>query len=398
MEINSPILFIEINNTEYIFSVGVENDQENFEQIYKCNVPMQGIENYKITNFDLVFNKIKKNIYIIEQKINFTFKEVVLIINNFECSFINLTGYKKLNGSQILKENITYILNSLKSCIDETEDKKTILHIFNSKYSLNKKVIENLPIGLFGDFYSHELSFCLINNNDYENLNRILDNCNLKIKKSFLKSFVEGTLISNNNLDLSVFYQIKIDKNNSQLLYFENESLKFEQKFDFGSDLVVNDISKVTSLKFETVKQILSKEKFNKNISDEAFVKKDFFENDRYIKIKKKLLFDIAEARIKELSEIIISKNINLFEFNKKNKTIFLKINDKSHFNCLKEMYSFFFTTNNNFKVIYAKEISTTDVIQRANQLAHFGWKREAIPVTRTKKSIIARFFDLLFN
>ena len=146
------------------------------------------------------------------------------------------------------------------------------------------------------------------------------------------------------------------------------------------------------------MKQILSKEKFNKNISDEAFVKKDFFENDRYIKIKKKLLFDIAEARIKELSEIIISKNINLFEFNKKNKTIFLKINDKSHFNCLKEMYSFFFTTNNNFKVIYAKEISTTDVIQRANQLAHFGWKREAIPVTRTKKSIIARFFDLLFN
>ena len=242
------------------------------------------------------------------------------------------------------------------------------------------------------------MSFCLINNNDYENLNRIFDNCNLKIKKFFLKSFVEGTLISNNNLDLNAFYQIKIDENNSQLLYFENESLKFEQKFDFGSDLVLNDISKVTSLKFETVKKILSKEKFNKNISDEVFIEKEFFENDRYIKIKKKLLSDIAEARIKELSEIIINKNINLFEFNKKNKTIFLKINDKSHFNCLKEMYSFFFTTNNNFKVICAKEISTTDVIQRANQLTHFGWKREAIPVTRTKKSIIARFFDLLFN
>ena len=72
-----------------------------------------------------------------------------------------MSGFKKLNGTQILKENITYLLNSLKSIIDKTENKKNILHIFNSKYSLDKKEIENLPIGLF-DFYSQELSLSLI--------------------------------------------------------------------------------------------------------------------------------------------------------------------------------------------------------------------------------------------
>ena len=36
---------------------------------------------------------------------------------------------------------------------------KKIIHIFNSKYILDKKNIENLPIGLFGNFYSQELSF-----------------------------------------------------------------------------------------------------------------------------------------------------------------------------------------------------------------------------------------------
>ena len=51
--------------------------------------------------------------------------------------------------------------------------KKTIVHIFNSKYFLDKKEIENLPIGLFGDFYSQELSFSLLNSNDYKNLNNI---------------------------------------------------------------------------------------------------------------------------------------------------------------------------------------------------------------------------------
>ena len=69
-------------------------------------------------------SSIKKNILIIEQKIKFTFKELVIILDNFDISFLNFTGYKKLNGTQISKENITYILNSLKSCVDEFEEKK----------------------------------------------------------------------------------------------------------------------------------------------------------------------------------------------------------------------------------------------------------------------------------
>ena len=129
MEINSPILFIEINKSKYIFSVGEEDAQGDLKIICKFVEPIQGIEHYRITNIDLVFKNIKENIYKIEQKIDFIFKETILIINNFNCSFLNLSGFKKLNGSQILKENITFILNSLKSYLDETEDKKTILHI-----------------------------------------------------------------------------------------------------------------------------------------------------------------------------------------------------------------------------------------------------------------------------
>ena len=139
MEIKSPTLFLEINNYNSIFSVGDEDEDKNFKLIYKQIVSLQGIKNCKFIDFELTLNDLKKNIYIIEQKLNFTFKEITLIINNFNCSFANLAGFKKLNGSQILKENITYILNSLKSNIDVIENKKTILHIFNSKYCLDKK-------------------------------------------------------------------------------------------------------------------------------------------------------------------------------------------------------------------------------------------------------------------
>ena len=58
-------------------------------------------------NFELVYETIQK-IFYIEQKINFNFKEVILLINNFDCSIINLSGYKKLNGSQLVKEDNLY--------------------------------------------------------------------------------------------------------------------------------------------------------------------------------------------------------------------------------------------------------------------------------------------------
>ncbi len=397
MEIYSPKLFIEINNLEYTFVVGDKNKNNQFKLVYNHTVPTQGMPNYRVTDFDLVFNIIKKNIYLIEQELNFTFKDITLIIDNFNCSFINLTGFKRLNGSQILKENIIYILNSLKSKIDEVESKKTILHIFNSKYYLDKKKIENLPIGLFGDFYSHELSFILINNNDFKNLINIFDRCNLKINKILLKSFVEGSYRSNNNSDLDTFFQIKINKKNSQVFYFENDALKFEQNFNFGSDLILNDISKITSLKKDKVKKILLNSNLAQVAPGEEFIEKIYFENENYRKIKKKLIIDIAEARIKELSEIIITNNINFITY-QNNNTIFLQIDDKSNFKCFEDSYVLSFSKQKNFIVKFVENIEYKDFIYNANKLVQFGWKKEAVPVIHPKKSLIARFFNALFE
>ena len=49
----------------------------------------------------------------------------------------------------------------------------------------DKKYVENLPIGLFGDFYSQELSFFLINKNDHKNLLNILFITKIYINKVF---------------------------------------------------------------------------------------------------------------------------------------------------------------------------------------------------------------------
>ena len=167
-------LYLEINNQNFNFFVEESDGQKTSKILYETKVPLQGIDNNRIFDQEKTYSVIKEKIYFIEQKYKFTFKEIILILDYFNLSFTNITGFKKLNGSQILRENVTYILNTLKSYVNETETTKTVLHIFNSRFELDNKKIENLPIGLFGDFYSHELSFVLMNTNDYKKFNNYI--------------------------------------------------------------------------------------------------------------------------------------------------------------------------------------------------------------------------------
>ena len=394
----SPKLYLEINNSNLIFFVIEDDYQNDFKISYKLTTPLTGLLDNRITDLEKIFNCVKENIYKIEKKVNFTFKELVLILENFNPTFINLTGYKKLNGSQVSKENVTYILNTLKSCIDETEFKKTVVHIFNSKFFLDNKKIDNLPIGLFGDFYSHELSFILMNKNDYKNLKYVLDKCNLKIKKILIKSFIESAYLSNNNKNTETFFYIKIGDNNSKISFFENNSLKFEQAFSFGTEIIVNDITKITSLKKEDVKRILESVKLNQDIEENELLEKEYFKDGIYKKLKKKLIYEIIFARVKEISEIILFKNNNFSYYTKFAKTIFFELEGQCFKQSLKEIYKIAFANNDIFKLNLVDDLSDKNILDTANRLVHYGWKKEAIPITRIQKSLIARFFNAIFG
>ena len=394
---NTLSLFIEINRLEYIFSVGRPDQNNLFNIEKKISTPLKGIEKNKIVDFEIVYKILSENIYLIEQKTNFTFKEVILILDDFEFSYINLTGHKRLNGSQLLKENITYILNTLKSNISEYEKNKKIIHIFNNKFNLDKKDINNIPIGLFGDFYTHELSFFLMHKSDYKNLSNIFEKCNLKIQKILIKSFIEGVSIEKKN-EASTFFNIIVNKENIKILYFENAALKIIEEFKFGSDLIINDISKITSLKTEQIKKFLITEELN--YAKNEIIENEYFEEIPFRKIKKKLILDVANARINEFAEIILYKNLNFQKLVKTNTPIFLDINVKNevYLNILKESFNKFFSESGKFEIKNIDQISNEEILLNAYEIVHFGWKKEAVPIVKAKKTLISRFFDLLFN
>ena len=397
MKNSSLSLFLEINNLSFIFLVGEKDQHDNYKIVYKLEVAIKGIDNNRITDLEEVSDAIKKNVYIIEQELSHTFKEIVLILENFNPTFINLSGYKNLNGSQVLRENITYILNTLKSFIDKFEPKKKILNIFNSKFYLDDKKVDNLPIGLFGDFYSHELSFTLINSNDYKNLQIVFDKINFKIQKILIKNFIKGVNISNNYKKSDTFFYITLNENNTNVIFFENNSIKQEQRFEFGTNIVLKDISKITSLDIDEIKIIFDKIELSDDILGSELIENSYFKKNIYKKIKKKLIYEIAFERIKEMSETILFKNINFAYYNKHSNNIFLEIDDKLQLKCLKEIYRKNFVKNKNYNIDFVN-FSKNSMLNTASKLVDFGWKNEAIPISESKKSKIARFFEAIFG
>tara|TARA_B100000963_G_scaffold111424_1_gene96996 strand:- start:6868 stop:8064 length:1197 start_codon:yes stop_codon:yes gene_type:complete len=398
MRNETPKLFIKIDIKEILIVSGYIDEYDNFKILKNLAIPIEGIIDKKIVNLEKVTHLIKSNILLIEKENNFTFKDFILVLNNFDISFLNLTGYQKLNGTQISRENITYILNSLKSYIDEFEFKKKIIHIFNTKFFLDKKKIDNLPVGLFGDFYSHELSFNLISKNDFKNLNNIFSNCNLQIKKILLEGFVKTSLICNMFPEIDIFYYIQFKKNNCKISFIENGSLKYEQTFEFGTDIIFQDISKITSLNKDFIKEIIKENPDIENLPEDELVENKYFDNQVYRKIKKKLFFDIAESRIQELSDILCHKNIN-FEKSKTNlNSIFLEINNNERFQGLDKIIKKCFTRGQNINVKIIEDFNIEKTLDNAFKITQFGWQKEVIPVTEKSKSLISRLFHRIFH
>ena len=174
--------------------------------------------------------------------------------------------------------------------------------------------------------------------------------------------------------------------------------MKFEQNFNFGSDLVISDISKVIGLSKENVKKIIATCNFSSQILDNELVEEEFFKSSNFRKIKKKLILDVAAARIEELSELMISKNSNVINYTMENKVVFLNIYDQLNLNCFKDGYELYFSKNNFHKVEFITNISNNDLMINTNNLTNYGWKKEVIPVIQSKKSLIARVFNAIFS
>ena len=73
MKTKSLNLLIEINNFDFIFVVVEKIDDNNSKIIFKENIPIQGIKDNLIIDYNLILKIFKDKIYSLEQNLDFIF-------------------------------------------------------------------------------------------------------------------------------------------------------------------------------------------------------------------------------------------------------------------------------------------------------------------------------------
>jgi len=400
MKLNEPYLIINLNDDKILFSIISYNENKDYKLIKNIVVESQGVYNGRIVEIELVAKLIKKTINYIEDELNYFFSKASVIINPNNIICLNVNGYKKLNGSQVSKEDITYILNDIKKTVLLTENKHSLVHLFNASFSLDSDNLENLPIGLFGEFYNQNMTFFLINENILKNIKLTFSSCGINLDRIILKPFVDGVNYLLKNKDNKNFISITLEDKRINISIFRNKSYVYSQDFNFGIDLIVKDISKLCSLKTEEV-EILLKEIDLKLIIEnkgDIYLDKIFFFKSPYRKIKHQFILDIIAARLDELIEVCYKKNINLGYFQNNNNIIYISVEKFEYFKNIHFVLQKNLSINSEFVFGKNEDDSSLSSLNGAAELIGRGWEKEAIPVIQSKKSLISRFFSKLFG
>ncbi len=389
-------LFLEINNSSLIFLVILEKDKI-LSIIQKEIIELTCVENGKLIISDEIKKRLKKTLNEIEKKSSKIFHKIIVILNYYNSNNINISSSKNMLGSKINNDDVTFLINKLKTDVLKNEKNKDIIHIFNTSFILDFKEVESIPINSTADFYGHSLSFFLIDSDEKRRINALCNSCNLDVERIILKNFIRGINSINTFLGKKKIIDIKINDKDIQLSFFENAAFKYSESFNFGSDILYKDVAKVCKLSLNNSQNLIKDTDFNDVKKKVSNIEEKYFDHDnlKNRQISLQHVEDIINARISEICDILIKKNINL---SFANKNVFIKLSFEDVY-----IYKNF---SKNFKIYLDQNIETfveTQDEQEDNYLTAMslvinGWKSEALPIKVEKRSLLSKFFRIIFK
>jgi len=188
-------LYLSSNKFEiYLF------DKKHIKNLFQETITFKNDFNFR--EFKELTKFLDKNIFKIEKLIGTFIKNIFLIIDNEDNFIIKLSNKKKIEN-KVNKESLKNILIKLKNLINENYKNRTIMHILLN----NQLVYNNIETSLveYENTNSQclEVSFLTISNDLIINLNKVLQEYQIKISK-----FIDGKYVKDyfkdNELELSL--------------------------------------------------------------------------------------------------------------------------------------------------------------------------------------------------
>ena len=162
-------------------------DKKHIKNLFQETITFEN--DFNFLEFTDLTKFLDKNVFKIERLIGTFIKNIFLIIDNEDNFIINLSNKKKIEN-KVNKESLKNTLVELKNLINENYKNRTIIHIlFN-----NQLVCDNIATSLIENENINsqclEVSFITISNDLIINLNKVLQEYQIKISK-----FIDGKYV-----------------------------------------------------------------------------------------------------------------------------------------------------------------------------------------------------------
>ena len=164
-------------------------DKKHIKNLFQETITFENNSNF--LEFKELTKFLDKNIFKIEKLIGSFIKNISLIIDNEDNFTIKLSNKKKIEN-KANKENLKNTLIKLKNLINENYKNQTIMHILLNDQLVYDNVDTSLIKNENNNSQCLEVSFITISNDLIINLNKVLQNYQIKISK-----FIDGKYVKN---------------------------------------------------------------------------------------------------------------------------------------------------------------------------------------------------------
>jgi len=175
-------------------------DKKHIKNLFQKTITFEN--NFNFLEFTELTKFLDKNIFKIEKLIGSFIKNIFLIIDNEDNFTIKLSNKKKIEN-KANKENLENTLIKLKNLINENYKNQTIMHILLN----NQLVYNDIDTSLIKNEKTNppclEVSFITISNDLIINLNKVLQNYQIKISKYIDGKYVKD-YFKDNKLEISL--------------------------------------------------------------------------------------------------------------------------------------------------------------------------------------------------
>ena len=213
----------------YLFNI------KNQKNLYKEELIIN--ENTNYNEKDLLKNFLDDNIFKLEKLIGNFIENIILIIEN-EKIFNLQIGIKKKNYNSFINiKNLRNHLTEAKDLFKENYQNEKIMHIIINKYLIDGKNYHSIDNNMECEQLGLEIQFISISNSFINDLDKILENYQIKIIK-----YLDGNYIRNyfkENIDISeMTYKILNGFNENEVMIIPRNHKKvgfFERFFQLFS-------------------------------------------------------------------------------------------------------------------------------------------------------------------